>query len=184
MSENQSTTTQVKAPARRLGPEEVVLGSLAVLSIGGMAIADFSARWGLWYWLAMVPIFVAASLFTGWARARRRGETAFRILRRQLLHWATLPLAVYLVYVLEQTGRLNREDAGLVALLALALTTALAGVHFDWRLGVLGALLGITAASAALVEEFFWVLLIPAVAAAAIAILWHRRGEGAREGGG
>jgi hypothetical protein len=176
MSENQPSTTQVEAPTRRLGPEETVLASLAVLSIGGMAIADFSARFGFWYWLAMVPIFVAASLFAGWARARRRGETALRILQKQVLHWATLPLAVYLVYLLEKTGRLNREDAGLVALLALAVTTALAGVHFDWRLGVLGALLGITAACAALVEEFFWLLLIPAVAAAAIAILWRKRG--------
>ena len=105
-------------------------------------------------------IFAGAILFTGWTRARDRGQSIHQILWRQALHWLALALAVYLVFMLEQTGRLNREDAGLVALLALSLTTLLAGVHFDWRLMLLGGVLGVTAACAAFVEEFFWILLI------------------------
>jgi hypothetical protein len=175
MTENPSNPPQANPPNRRFGAEEITLGALAVLSIGGMAVADFSSKYGLTYWLVMVPIFAAASLFTSWSRARKQGKTAAAILGRQALHWAVLPLAVYLVYLLEQTGRLNRDDAGVVARLALALTTLLAGVHFDWRLGVLGVLLGATAASAALIEEFFWLLLIPALIAGAIAVLWQRR---------
>ena len=82
---------------------------------------------------------------------------------------------MYLIYLLERTGRLNREDAGLVALLSLSLTTVLAGIHFDWRLAVLGILLAVATAGAALVEEFFWILLIPAVVAGAVVVIWQRR---------
>ena len=160
---------------QRLPSEKIVFAGLLVLSIGGIAIADFSVRFGLYYWLVMVPIFAGASLFTGWTRARDRGESIHQILWRQALHWLALALAVYLVFMLEQTGRLNREDAGLVALLALSLTTLLAGVHFDWRLMLLGGLLGVTAACAAFVEEFFWILLLPAVVAGGIALFWWGR---------
>ena len=164
------------APAKAGAPSErLVFAALLTLSVGGIAIADFSVRFGFYYWLAMVPIFAAASLYTGWTRARDRGESIHQILWRQALHWMALALAVYLVFMLEQTGRLNQEDAGLVALLALALTTLLAGVHFDWRLMLLGGLLGATAACSAFVEEFFWILLIPAVVAGGIAFFWRGR---------
>lgn len=171
------------APARHgFGVEELILATLATLSIAGVAVADYSAPSGLHYWLAMVPVFALASLLAGWARARRHGERVATILRTQALHWVALPLAVYLIYVLEDTGRLNREVAGLVALLTLALTTFLAGVHFDWRLAVLGALLGVAAACAALVEEFFWVLLIPILLAAVAFAFWRRHRARAAHG--
>ena len=163
---------------RKLGWEAIAFGGLACLSIVGIGIADFSASRGLAYWLMMVPVFAAVSIATGWTRARRRGEAGAVLVWKQVLHWVPLLLALYLIYALEATGRLNREDAGLVSLIAFALTTLLAGVHLDWRLAVLGALLGVTAAAAALVEEFFWVLLIPALIAAAVVIFWRRRDDG------
>ncbi|UCE85305.1 MAG: hypothetical protein JSU66_13275 [Deltaproteobacteria bacterium] len=160
---------------RRLSPEEILLAVLVALSLAGVAVMDFSQRYGLWYWLAMAPVFGGVSIYGGWARARRHGESAPAILRVQLLHWITLILAVLLVYVLQQTGRLTDEDAGFVALLALALTTFLAGVHFDWRFCVLGVVLGITLAGAALVTDFFWILLVPALLAGALFVFWKWR---------
>lgn len=159
---------------RKLGAEELIFGGLLLLSMGGTAIADFSSRGGLNYWLAMVPIFAAASIFVGWSRARASGQSVARLLRNQALHWTTLALAVYLVYMLQQTGRLNRDDAGLVALLALALTTMLAGVHFDWRMLVLGGLLAVIAVCAAFVEEFFWMLMIPTLLVGIGIFYWQR----------
>lgn len=175
MSESVSSPVQPNQATRRFKAEEIILGAVAILSIAGIAVADFSSQDGMRYWFVMVPIFAAASVFAGWSRAREQGEAPLAILAKQAFHWLALLLAVYLIYLLQQTGRLNRDDAGLVTLLALALTTFLAGVHFDWRLGVLGVLLGVTAACAALIEEFFWVLLIPALIAGAITILWRRR---------
>lgn len=165
------------APKRRFSVEEIGFAVLLVLSLGGMAVSDFSRDWGLGYWLVMVPLFAAASVYSGWTRARSRGEGVGAQLARQIVHWGVLALAVWVIFLFERTGRLNREDAGLVALLALALTTILAGVHFDWRLAVLGVLLGAAAGAAALVEEFFWVMLIPALVAGLVVLLWQRLPE-------
>jgi len=158
-----------------LGVEEISFIGLLLLAIGGMAVADYSARSSLSYWLVVIPLFAAVSISNGWRRGREDGKSVSSVLLSQILHWGALVFAVYLIYFLEQTGRLNREDAGLVALLCLSLTTVLAGIHFNWRLAVLGALLAAGTACAALVEEFFWLLLIPAILAGAIVVVWRHR---------
>ena len=176
MSQPEASADRAQQPktARKLGVEELIFAGLLLLSMGGTAIADFSSRGGLNYWLAMVPIFAAASIFIGWSRARAGGQSVASLLLNQVLHWTALALAVYLVYMLQQTGRLNRDDAGLVALLALALTTVLAGVHFDWRLLVLGGLLAVIAVCTAFVEEFFWMLVIPTLLVGTGLFIWQR----------
>lgn len=163
-------------PSRMRTAERWALGGLMLLATIGIGIADFSATRGFQYWLAMVPVFAGVSLWLGWAHARARGENAVDILWRQLVHWATLALAVYVIHRLQTTGRLDSEDAGLMALLAVAVVTALAGLHFDWRLGVVGGLLGIATLAAAFVQQFFWPLLIVAVPATALLVLWRRHG--------
>ena len=157
-----------------LGVEEIAFLALLMLAIGGMAVTDYSARSGLSYWLVVIPLFAAVSIFNGWRRASADGKKVGAVLLSQVLHWGALTLAVVLIYLLERTGRLNREDAGLVALLCLSLTTVLAGIHFDRRLAVLGILLAIGTACAALVEEFFWILLIPTLLAGVV-VVWRRR---------
>jgi len=149
-------------PARgRLAADEIVLAVLLALALGGVAVTDFSTKHGLWYWVAMAPVFAAASIFGGWSRARDDGASPAVVIRTQLLHWIALPLVIWVVYLLQTTGRLNNEDAGLVTLLAFSLCTFLAGVHFDWRFCLVGLLLGATVVCAALVEEFFWVIALP-----------------------
>jgi hypothetical protein len=123
----------------------------------------------------MVPIFGAASIYTGWSRARGQKQTVVAIARTQVLHWGSLALAISLIYWLETAGRVTHEDAGLIALIAVALTTFLAGVHFDWRLLVLGLVLGVAAAVAVLVQEFLWILLIPTALLGLAVILWRNR---------
>ena len=158
-----------------LGIEEISFIGLLGLAIAGMAVADYSASSGLSYWLVVIPLFGAVSVANGWRRARTRGTSVSSVLLSQVMHWGALVIAVYLIYLLEGTGRLNREDAGLVALLCLSLTTLLAGIHFDWRLAVLGVLLGAGTACAALVDEFFWMLLIPAAIAGVVVVWWRRQ---------
>lgn len=178
MEETKSSASQSQEQAvavGRFGVEGIGLSTIMVLAIVGIAIADFSKGWGFWYWLAMVPIFAGVSVLLGWSRASRSGGSVPAILGKQVLHWSALPLAVYVIYLLERTGRLNQEDAGLVALLSLALTTLLAGVHFEWRLSVVGILLGVAAFCFALVEEFFWVLVLPALLAGALVVFWRKR---------
>jgi hypothetical protein len=163
------------ASPKRFALAEWSFGGLLALALVGIGVTDFSSGDGLRYWLFVAPVFAVVSTAADWSRARASGENAPSIVRRQILHWVALAPALAVVYAFEQTGRLNREDAGLVSLLALALTTILAGVHFDWRLAVLGAVLGLTSLAAAVVEEFFWMLLIPIVLAGGVYVLWRRR---------
>jgi hypothetical protein len=169
-------TTDAPRRARKLASEEVILVALLTLSAVGIAISEISPQDALWYWLAMVPVFGGVSLFAGWSRAREQGMTAVGVLREQLLHWVALAVAVCLVFLLTYTGRLSSEDAGLVALLALALTTFLAGVHFDWRYCVIGALLAAAVAAVAVLKEFLWVIVIAAAAVASFLVYRARRG--------
>jgi hypothetical protein len=143
--------------------QEIVLLALLVLSAVGVAISEISPEKAFRYWIVMVPIFGAVSLFSGWSSARAGGLTAGGVVRRQILHWAALAVAVCLVFLLQASGRMGEADAGTVTLLSLALATFLAGVHFDWRYCVVGALLAAAVAAIALVSNFLWLIGIVAV---------------------
>lgn len=165
------------------GVEELILIVLVVLSMAGIAVANLSQTYGLWYWLAMVPIFAGASMAAGWTGTRDDGlTTGSRLGRvwRQLLHWASLGLLVLLIHWIDVAGRISSKDAGLIALLAFALTTFLAGIHFDWRLMVLGAVLSVAATAAVVVEEFLWAIVVPAAVAGMLVLVWRRRKGGAK----
>src|SRR5262249_15353768 len=138
--------------ARGLHKTELIFALLVLLSAIGIGVTDFSPKDGYWYWVAMVPVFGAASIFSALMLDRQEGETSAIILRRQILHWAGLLCAVYLVFLLVHAGRMNNEAAGLVTLIALALTAFLSGVYSDWRFCLVGAVLAGIAAGAAFVE--------------------------------
>ena len=81
---------------------------------------------------------------------------------------------VCLIYLLVRTGRMANQDAGLVALLALALTTFLSGVHADWRVAVVGVFLALIVIAVAMIEQFMWILLVLVVVAVMIGLfLWR-----------
>ena len=141
---------------------------LVLLAIGGIAIMDFTESWGFIYWIAMVPIFGALSVFMDWYAQQHAIEPRPLKIRAQLLHWMTTLLAVALVFLLDDAGSIDRTATGLVALLVLGMSTVLAGIHTEWRLSVLGVLLLATLAAAVAAEQFFWLLLIPTVIAIVI----------------
>jgi hypothetical protein len=152
----------------------IVFIALVVLSIGGIGIMEYSEKYALWYWLAMAPVFGAASLGVAWRTAHERDATAGRHIRRQALHWLVLVVGLLLVFLMQRMEQFAPGQAGLLALLVLGLVTTLAGVHFEWRLSVLGGLLLLTFIAGVFVESFFWVLLIPTLLS--IALLARGRG--------
>ncbi len=133
---------------------------LVVLSLGGVAIMDFSVRYGLWYWMAMAVVSGGVSAGLAWRHAAESGESAKGHFTRQALHWLTLVAGLLMVFFLQNAETLAAETSGLMALLMLSLTTILAGVHFHARLALLGGIQAATFVAAVLTEEFFWILLI------------------------
>ncbi len=170
---------QFEQPAAPPAPREfhtrrIVFIALVALSIVGIGVMDFSEKFALWYWLAMAPIFAGASLTLAWKTAHEHDSTAGGHIRRQLLHWLVLVVALLLVFLMVRFDHLLPAAAGLVALLLLAVTCLLAGVHFEWRMAVLGTILTLTFIAGVFVESFFWILLVPAI----IGVVMMAKGRG------
>ncbi len=180
-SETPINTTRDNIPskpsmAKSVRQEEAILVTLIVLSAVGIGLTNFMPVKSFWFWVAMVPVFGLTSLYIGWSKARKRGEGVSRIIWVQLLHWLGLLAAIGLIYLLfETTNRINSNQLALLALLSLALTTFLAGVHFDWRFMVVGVILGAAVAGAAFVEQVIWMIIIPIAAILILAIFWWKR---------
>ncbi len=182
MSDERPYETAPGAPAggrsfaKKVHTEEAILLTLMALSAIGIGVTNFKPVESFWYWAAMAPVFGLVSIYIGWSKARRRGEGMSRIIWVQVLHWVGLFAAIVLIYFLfRRTGRIDYNQLALMSLLVLALTTFLAGVHFDWRFMIVGAVLGVCVAGAAFVEQVLWVIVIPIVAALALIVFWWKR---------
>ncbi len=176
-SEKTASPSPKKIP-KTIRKDEIVLLILLIFSGIGVALTDFNPSRGFWFWAAMGPLFWAGSVFMQWQQVKAGGGSKIRMIWTQIIHWLGFLSAIYLVFLLNNTGRLNSADFGLVALLVLALSTFLAGVHGNWRICMVGLFLGIAAASAALLEEYLWLILILAVIVfMLLAIILRRRGH-------
>lgn len=170
------TAAGEKSIAKKVHTEEAILLTLMALSAIGIGVTNFKPVESFWYWAAMAPVFAAVSIYIGWSKARSRGEGMSRIIRVQLLHWIGLLAGLVLIYFLfRRTGRIDYNQLALMSLLALALTTFLAGVHFDWRFMVVGIVLGACVAGAAFVEQVMWMTVIPVAAAIVLIVFWWKR---------
>jgi hypothetical protein len=161
--------------APRSRPTRLILFAiLTLLCIGGIAIMDFSSRWGMRYWLITAAVFAATSVAL--ARLRSRQDPSHDAqLKRQILHWSVIVVALLMVFLLEGGEHIDSSTGALTALLLVAVGTLLAGVHFYWQLGLLGLMLLATFAAAVMADQFFWIMLIPAVVLTVALFLRHDR---------
>jgi len=176
-ADSPGTSSEVRTLRRHV--EEVVLILLVALSGLGVAINDYSPQSAFRYWLWMAPTFGVISITAAWWRAHRRDESVSNAIWRQVMHWAGVVGAVYLIYLLQRTGRMTNEAAGLGALITVALSTFLAGAHSDWRLMVVGVVLGVTVVGFAILEQLIWIVVLPLLVIIIIAmVLYMRRARG------
>ncbi|MBW1782528.1 MAG: hypothetical protein JRL30_17515 [Deltaproteobacteria bacterium] len=182
MFQNPSSPTGSFSTKRH--PSELILIILLLLSAVGIALTDFAPAKGFWYWVSMAPVFCAASIAIEWSRLGQRGESKTAFVRHQIIHWLGYLVAVHLVFLLNYTGRLNNADAGLVALLVLALATFCAGIFSNWRITIVGVFLGTAVIVTALIEEYIWVLLIPLLFLIIGAFFWRYRKTRSTKGPG
>lgn len=160
-------------PHNRMSFQGWIYSLLVLLSVGGIAIMEYSVKYGFWYWLAIAVIFGIASITLAWKRDQDMpGDQSDRI-RKQALHWGTLMIGLLLVFLMPKAEIMTAPVQGLTALLLVAVTSLLAGVHFDWRMAVVGLILAATFVTAVLAAEMFWPLLL--VAFLAVILIWGFR---------
>lgn len=162
-------------PFWRLTMVESLFYGLIILAVIGAAISRTSIELGQIYWLSMIPLIAAGSLYVEWAGARGKGIRWTTLLRTQLLHWASLIVAIELVYVLFGLGQIDRETIGAVVLLLVAQTTFTVGVYVDWRFSVVGLFLAGCLVVIAYLQIYIWLILLIALGIILLAMYLHRR---------
>ncbi len=155
-----------------------LIGALA-LSMLGIGITDYAPLSSHRYWGAMTLVLAVAALVIGWSRAKRLGLPLKQTLATQVTHWLTTIAAMGGIFLLLKSGRLNYENTGLVLLMTLGFSTLLDGYRINWRFSLIGLLMFVTSIAAAYIEEYLWIMLIVATAAAAGVIYWekHRKSK-------
>ena len=121
-------------------------------------------------------MFGAVSVGLAWKRdLDLPGDQSQRVMK-QALHWGTLIVGILLIFLMHRAQLFDRTSTpGLLALLLLAITSGLAGVHFNWRMAVVGLIQAATFVAAVMTEEFFWILLIVAFIAVVVIITSRRK---------
>lgn len=158
---------------RRFHIEEAILALLLVLSLVGIGIMDFSPADGYGYWLIMMLLFGLFAMVIGWLQSKHRSDDFKIILREQSIHWATSLLVVGGAFLIHQSGRIAEEDAGLIILLILSLSTILDGLRVGWRFSLVGLFLGVAAVVSVYTPHFLWIELAIAVFIVLATILWE-----------
>ncbi len=145
---------------------------MVALSFIGLIVSDLW-RDGAWlYWRIMVAIFAVLSLFLSWYLRHKKQVLSPATIWHELVQWFGLILAVYLVAIFVNTGLIGRFEAGLVALTLLALNTFITGVYVEITFLIIGLLLGLFAAGAALLAEYLYTVMLPITVAVAVLLVW------------
>ncbi len=161
------------AEKRRFHIEEAILVLLLILSLVGIGIMDFSPADGYGYWLILVFVFCLFAMIIGWLQSKHRSDDFKIILREQSMHWATSLLVVGGAFLIHQSGRIAEEDAGLIILLILSLSTILDGLRVGWRFSLVGLFLGVAAVVSVYTPHFLWIELGIAIFIVMATILWE-----------
>lgn len=154
---------------------EAIFYGLIILSVIGAAISRTSIELGQVYWLSMIPLIAAASLYVEWAGARGTEISWITLLRTQLLHWASLIVAIELVYMLFGLGQLDRVTIGAIVLLLIAQTTFAVGVYVDWRFSLVGLFLAGCLVVISYLQVYMWLVLLVTFGIILLALYLHRR---------
>jgi len=155
---------------KRFRLDELTLLVLLGASYIGVAITDMSPANSHRYWMLMVPLFFVASLVTEWPNIRNEKHLWKEVLLIQGLQWLALLMAVELVFLIQQVGRLNFETTALILLLEFALVTFIAGIRMGWLFRLTGIFLAISLLVLAYLERYLWILLL---LAALLLIIHH-----------
>ena len=140
--------------------EEALLGEVFILSLAGIAITNISPTSGLRYWAGMSLMMAISALVIGAVRMAEERNGRAKFFLAQIVHWAATLLVLFAVHELYRAGRLNHDNAALVLLLILGLSTFLDGYRISWRFALTGVLLAATALLAAYVEKYTWPMVV------------------------
>ena len=134
---------------------------MVLLGFFGLVFTNIEQTGAWYYWRGLCVINGILCIWLNWDTRRKKKIITFPFLWREILHWLGLFLAVYFVSKLVDIGILSRFLASLQVVSLLALATYLSGVYSDPFLMVIGVVLGVFAACAALFEQYLYSIMLP-----------------------
>lgn len=138
---------------------EAILSSLLILCFIGIAYTDVAGARSITFWMWMIPVFAIAAITLEWSRYTRGEIDGYHFIRQQVLHWIAVFIAVKLVFILLELGRLPSNAASFILMTIMSLSTFLAGIYIGWRFLVLGLFIAFATIFAAYLETYVWVLI-------------------------
>lgn len=140
-----------------------------ILSMTGVGLIEVSVSWSLYYWFGC---YIAVGLL--FIIQAKDGAQQNAILHH-ILHWLGSIGALGIVFLFIKTERLDASQAGLVAVLLLALAVFTDGLRIHSRFMLVGIYLFVTAAIMAYIEAFIWWFLLLSIALITYEIYWMRK---------
>lgn len=124
------------------------------------------------YWIFCWAMAVAdAVLCVGFVMVLHKHQSYRSGVWRQIWHWLGLMAVMYLLALLVDRGTVSQTEAGLFALVLLALTLYLAGLYTDMIFVMIGITLGLMAAGMVLIKAYLFFVMIPIFVIVALVII-------------
>ncbi|MGB0596147.1 MAG: hypothetical protein ACPGLY_05625 [Rubripirellula sp.] len=147
---------------------------MLLLALGGMGLTQ-SLESGAWeYWVFVVLVYASIGVWKAIRSARHASRSVRQGVVREISHWGTLVGFLGVLFFLEQRQVVDRQSASSFALMLLALSCFMAGVHLDWQLLLLGGVLTIMLVALALLAQYEIALWGIMLGVAFAAILFFR----------
>ncbi|MGH7905404.1 MAG: hypothetical protein ACREP6_02140 [Candidatus Binataceae bacterium] len=148
----------------------LIIGALGVLVVLGLFLANVSQSKADWYWSAMFPVFFLVCLGHELIAGDVTSRPAWKIVLMQALHWLAPIVAVRIVFLQLARGQMDANEAAMMIVLLLAVTSFLAGLHFDHSFVWVGIILALAAVFSTEVQAYFWLIGLIAAALLGLAI--------------
>jgi len=156
--------------------------ALVILGLLGVSWTSVSSVPSTTYWVMLTPVAAFICIAAGWSGASARGERA-RMITTQVLQWAAVLAAMWLVNVSDMRRLLNVDAKALILLTLIALGVFISGLYLRaWKLCAVAAFLAVAVPIVAWVERAALLLLIIAGGLIALGFAgWWAQGREARQ---
>lgn len=161
---------------RRWKARLLVCAIMLLLAFICIGLVDFHSA-GYWFYSKVLSAsYAVLSIWLFWYLNRGNKEFNETTVWHQLLHWAGLLVALYLIGLFVKSGVMNSLAAGVVTLTLLALTIYLIGVYSDITFIFIGIMLAILTYCLTYVQAYLSIIMIPVILLAALVIFFivHR----------
>jgi len=145
--------------------------AIIVLGLVGISWTSIAPNSTTKYWAVLTPVYAVICIGAGWRRAPPGERLAMAVI--QVLQWAAVLIAMYLISVADARAVLNSNATGLMQLTLIALGLFVSGLNLrSWKLCLTGAFLAVAVPIVAWVEQAALLLLLIGVALIALLILY------------